>query len=451
MKDFYQISKCILCEGGNLKHKLSLKASPLANDFVRPLDSSWLVKNFKHQPLYPLQLSECEACGHIQLCGSVDAKKMFDDYAYVSGTSKVFVKHFSDYAETVIKKCNLKPGSKILEIGSNDGTLLKEFKSRGMEVLGVDPAKNICNFANKNGIETINGYFDFDLVKDRNTKYDLIAANNVMAHSDKIKKIIEDVGKLLSDDGAFVFEVSYLVDVIDNCLFDIIYHEHFCMHYLSPLINLFDNIGMEVKDVEGVDTHGGSIRVYAGKQNNSMGVNLNNIKKYLEQESDIGLFICKSVAKKYSLKQQSSAPLFKKWQDEIDCLGKKFSDLLDKLSAKTKVKVGDAEFELKTKKFSGYGAPAKATTLLYQLGIKEHDIDYIIDDSPLKQGTYSPGLHIPIRSANDTRNHFTDYRIIFAWNFADSIVKNNVKYLEDGGTFIVPLPEIKLITKDNYE
>lgn len=444
MKDFYQISKCILCENGNLKHKLSLKPSPLANDFVSN-------KNI-NQPLYPLQLSECEGCGHIQLCGTVDAKKMFDNYAYVSGTSKVFVKHFADYADTVIKKCNLKPGYRVLEIGSNDGTLLKEFKSRGMEVLGIDPAKNICDLANQNQIETINGYFDFDLIQERkeNVKYDLITANNVMAHSDKIKQIVIDVRKLLSDEGSFVFEVSYLVDVIDNCLFDIIYHEHFCMHYLSPLINLFNNVGMEVKDVEKVNTHGGSIRVYAGKINNTK-PNVVNIKKHVEQEGDVGLFICNFVAKEYSISQRSSAPLFKLWQEKLDKLCNSFAELLEKLSAKTKVKLNDLEFELKTKKFSGYGAPAKATTLLHQLGIKEGDIDYIIDDSPLKQNKYSPGLHIPIRAAEDARNHFTDYRIIFAWNFADSIIKNNLKYLEDGGIFIVPLPEIKLITKDNYK
>lgn len=444
MKDFYQISKCILCECGNLKHKLSLRDSPLANDFVS--------NNEMIQSLYPLQLSECENCGHIQLCGTVDAKIMFDNYAYVSGTSKIFVKHFSDYADTVIEKCNLQKGSRILEIGSNDGTLLKEFKSRKMDVLGIDPAKNICNIANNNGIKTINGYFSYELVQKNNNgiRYDLITANNVMAHSDKIREIIIGIRDLLTDEGTFVFEVSYLVDLINKKTIDLIYHEHMCYHYVAPLVNLFNSLGMEIKNIEHVDTHGGSIRVYAGRYNNTT-PNIEEIKKYLNEESKLGLFINKFVSKEYKIKQKSSANLFSQLQKDIDLLCNNFNSLLNELKENKESSIGDYVFKMKTKRFSGYGAPAKATTLLYQLGIKKYDIDYIIDDSPLKQFKFSPGLHIPIRKFEDPKNHFTDYCIIFAWNFAESIVKNNIKYLEDGGIFIIPLPEIKIVTKENYK
>ncbi len=248
---------CRLCNKANLKLAFSLEPTPPANAFV---DKQKISIN---QDCYPLDVFFCKDCNHVQLLDVVDSKILFEDYVYVSGTSPVFVKHFEEYANFLIENYLQNKKSLVIDIGSNDGTFLSFFKEKGVKVLGVDPAKEISSKANSNGIETLNNFFTFEFSKLIQKKYgraEIITANNVFAHVNDMKDLINGIKNLLAPNGIFVFEVSYLVDVIQKNLFDMIYHEHLSYHSVIPLIKFFKDNEMELIEVIRVDSHGGSLR-----------------------------------------------------------------------------------------------------------------------------------------------------------------------------------------------
>ena len=403
--------RCRLCSSHDLKDVLHLSSTPLANDFV---DSTRLNEK---QPIFPLKLSFCNNCYHTQLKDVVDPTLLYENYIYVSGTSNTFVRHFEEYANYAIQEFDLDNEAFVVDIGSNDGTLLKSFKERGLKVLGVDPAKNISDNANQNGIPTLNSFFDNNVSNQIQSQYgkaDLVVANNVFAHIDDLDEATIAIEDLLMEEGVFIFEVSYLKDVVLNNLFDTIYHEHLSYHSLTPLISFFRKFGMEVIDAIKVPSHGGSIRVSVKKKNSTH-----------EIRQSVNTMI---------LNEQSSGMKHYRF---VESLGSKISDIKSNLSNILN-KADKAGLTI-----SGYGAPAKATTLLYELDLHHH-ISYIVDDSPLKQGTYTPGAHIPVVDSNTMRANPTDYMVILAWNFAEPIMANNKMYRENGGNFIVPLPDLSV-------
>ena len=248
---------CRLCGGRNLTRVLSLAPTPPANAFVTAADLS------QPQPLYPLDLWFCRDCAHAQLLDVVDAEALFGDYVYVSGTSPVFIKHFEDYAAWAVAELGLAPGDLVVDVGSNDGTLLAAFKGAGMRVLGVDPAREIARRASAGGIETEAAFFDLELARRFRAERGparCITANNVFAHIDDLSGVVRAVRTLLADDGVFVFEVSYLVDVYEKTLFDTIYHEHLDYHSVQPLIGFFARHGLRLVAAQRVASHGGSLR-----------------------------------------------------------------------------------------------------------------------------------------------------------------------------------------------
>ena len=248
---------CRLCNNTNLKLAFSLEPTPPANAFVDKQKIS--IK----QDCYPLDIFFCEDCNHVQLLDVVDSNILFEDYVYVSGTSPVFVKHFEEYANFLINNYLENKKSLVIDIGSNDGTFLRFFKEKGSRILGIDPAKKISSKANSDGIETLNGFFSFELSKSIRKKYgtaEIITANNVFAHVNDMKDMINGIKNLLTPNGIFVFEVSYLVDVIQKNLFDTIYHEHISYHSVIPLIKFFNDNEMELIEAISVDSHGGSLR-----------------------------------------------------------------------------------------------------------------------------------------------------------------------------------------------
>src|SRR3989344_9580517 len=250
---FYKRENCRLCNSLDLVRFLKLKDTPAGNNFLS-LDE---LKNID-EPSFPLELYSCKNCGHVQLGHVVNPKHLFQTgYHYVSGTSNVFVKHFDDYASQIITKFKIKTGSLIIDIGSNDGTCLNVFKKRSMKVLGIDPAENIANIANQNGILTLSAFFDLNLAKSIKKKYgtpQIITSHNVLAHIDQLENVIEGVYELLDNEGIFIFEVGYFLDVFQNLWFDTIYHEHLDYHTLKPLILFFDRLGMKIFDVERLKT-----------------------------------------------------------------------------------------------------------------------------------------------------------------------------------------------------
>ena len=398
------IYNCRLCNGKLGKPKLRLSSTPLANEFI---------KTTEPQDTFPLNVCCCKKCGHYQLDESIEPERLFKNYLYVAGTSPVNVEHFKQYALHMIEKFDIKQNSYILDIASNDGTLLKHFKNFGMRTLGIDPAQNIAAEANKIGIETIPEFFTEEFankILEKYGQFDLITANNVFAHVPDLKDFTKGIYKLLSLNGIFSFEVSYFMDVCDKTLIDTIYHEHSSYHTLAPLRYFFANLNMDIIDVDRLDNHGGSIRVYVANCGGSLHCKNGKIKlqQLVRHEVDID--------KKVFL-----------LQNNIVDLKNKLITLLQ-------------EIKNNNKSIAIYGVPAKATTLMYALNIDKKLIDFAVDDAELKQGLFTPGKHIPIYHPNELYKRKPDYILVLAWNFAESIIN---KYKDLDCKWIVPLPKLR--------
>jgi SAM-dependent methyltransferase len=395
-----------------LERVIELTPTPPANAFVK----SNRVE--VEQSVFPLDIFFCKNCSHVQLLDVIDPKILFSEYVYVSGTAPLFVDHFRRYASDVVTQFTPKVGSLVVDIGSNDGTLLSFFKDAGVSVLGIDPAKKIVKEANRNGIETIEGFFNQSLAEKilvSKGPASIITANNVFAHADDLEGIIQGVRSLLAPDGIFIFEVSYLADVIEKTLFDTIYHEHLSYHSVGPLRRFFAQNGMNMFGAYRVDTHGGSLRGICQLADGPY--------------SDDG-----TVSELITLEQIHAlhrVETFRNFARGIEVLKYELNTLLEQLKSDGK-------------NIAGYGAPAKATTLMYHFNIGLDVVDFIVDDSPLKQGLYSPGRHIPIVSSYQIEKQPPNFLLVLAWNFAEAIISNNQNYQKKGGQFIIPLPKVEV-------
>ncbi|MGB0632601.1 MAG: methyltransferase domain-containing protein [Alphaproteobacteria bacterium] len=404
--------RCQLCDSNSLTMILSLAPTPPANAFVPESELD------REQPYFPLDVFQCEDCHHVQLVDVVDPAALFENYVYVSGTSPAFVKHFEEYATTVCTQFQPGENSLVVDIGSNDGTLLRFFKQRGHRVLGIDPARDIAAAATGAGIETLPAFFTPPVAADIVAEYGpatIVTANNVFAHAEDLYSIASGIADLLAPDGVFTFEVSYLVDVFEDVLFDTIYHEHMAYHAVGPLQRFFMRAGLELFAAERVSSHGGSLRGYVQKVGGPHPAG-GTVDTLIDIEKRLGL--------------DRSATL-KEFGARIDGLRDRFIATLRDLTDTGK-------------SIAGYGAPAKATTLLHHFGIEPGTLKYIIDDSPLKQGLYSPGQHIPVVSSDILSENPPDILVILAWNFADVIIKNNADFANRGGKFLIPVPEVRL-------
>ena len=404
---------CRLCGARDFAHVLSLTPTPPANAFV-PADRLDVP-----QPAFPLDLFFCRACAHVQLLDVVDPGVLFADYVYVSGTSRVFVEHFRRYAEAMIREHLPAPPALVVDVGSNDGTLLRHFAGRGYTVVGVDPARKIAEQATASGIPTLPGFFTPDVaarLRDRHGAASLVTANNVFAHADDLDAIVEGVRGLLAPGGAFVVEVSYLVDVVSKTLFDTIYHEHLAYHTVGPLVGFFERHGLELVRVERIDTHGGSIRCvaqHAGAARSRDG----SVARAVELERRAGLDRPETLVE---------------FSRRVDALRREFRGLVGDLTARKHA-------------VAGFGAPAKATTLMYHFGIGPETIAFIVDDSPLKQHLFTPGLHVPVLPVDELYRRRPDDVIVLAWNFAESILAAHDGLRRTGMRFIIPLPAPRVV------
>lgn len=402
MQDHTIIHQCLLCHYADLAPILSLQATPPANQFVlQPIK----------QTTYPLDLMQCQNCQHIQLSCVIDPEILYRDYVYVSGTSTITQQHFQNYADKIIKDYQLDNKSFVIDIGSNDGTFLSNFKKHNIKVLGIDPARQVAQQAQDHGIETWPQFFNAMVAKEIVQQYrqaDVICANNIFAHNADLDTITEGIAQLLKNDGVFIFEVSYLMDVLDTNGFDLIYHEHLHQHHLTPLIKYFKRFSMTVFDAECIDIQCGSLRVYVCK-NKSTKYNISSrIKEITQLEKVIPLKLSTFVARISHIKEQ----------------------LLNKLY----------HYKLIGKTIVGYGAAAKSTTLLHNFGIGTDILTAICDDSRWKIGLLSPGKHIPIVSPSYLYDNEPDVCLILSCNFTESIMQNHQKFK---GTWIVPMPKVR--------
>src|SRR3989344_1977505 len=404
MEQIKKNTNCRVCKSTNLQKVISLGKMPPANAFMKKEDLG------EDEPSFPLELYFCKGCGFVQLIDVVDPELLFKNYVYVSSTSPVFVQHFKDLAYNIISKFNLPKNSLIVDIGSNDGILLRPFKDKGMKVLGIDPAEKIAEMATKNGIETMPVFFNASVAKDiaqTRGKAKFISATSVFSHVDDLNEFLDGVNELLDNDGVFLIEVYYLKELLEKNLFDTIYHEHLSYFTAKTMSHLMERKGLELFDVEVTDTHGGSLRAYAQRKKGSHKIS-HSVKDFIKREEDMKL---------------DKIDTYLEFAKKIDSNKKALLELLKDLKSKNK-------------KIVGYGAPAKGNTLLNYFGIGTDYLDYIVDDSAWKQGLYTPGMHIPVVSAEFLAKQKPDYILILAWNFAKPIMKK----LNDFDNFIIPVP-----------
>lgn len=407
---------CRFCKSEDLYKFLDLGFQPNANSFLR--------KEQLEEPenFYPLVVYFCKNCGLVQLLDVVSKEDLFRNYSYVSSVSSVLVNHFSEEVDEVVSRFISKDGELCVEIGSNDGVLLQAFKKYPkVRILGIEPASNVAEIARKKGIPTIDGFFTNQLAQKIFLEHGpakVILANNVMAHIDDMDEIYKGVSTLLSDDGVFIYEVHYLLDLINKNEFDTIYHEHFCYYSLKPAIKFANKYGFDIFDIKRIPIHGGSIRVYLRKID---GQRQNRLPEYVKElirlEEESGLY---------------AVGAFIRLSEGALGVKKELINLLKKLKTEGK-------------RIVAYTAPAKGNTLLNFCGIDTEYIDYIVEDSPLKQGLFTPGTHIPIYSQERLKGDVPDYMIILSWTIADVLMKKMEGFKKSGGRFIIPAPELKII------
>ncbi len=404
---------CLICKGKKLTRFLSLGNLPLAN--------SYLTKNDLKKPdlKIPLNIYYCHNCHLAQLLDIVDRGQLFNNYAYFSSASSTLIKHFDEYALDLIKKFPRQIKQLTIDVGSNDGVLLKPLKKLGARVLGVDPATNITTIVNKKHLESINDFFGTHIVPHLFNTYGkagIITANNVLAHTDKIHDILAATKKILDPNGIFIFEVQYIADLLHKNEFDAMYHEHICYFSLHPIIYLLKKYDLQVFDVLHVANHGGSLRIYASHKSGRFQVK-NSVLKFIQKERFLKLHEDK---------------IYKKFARQPLIIKKTLTRIL-------------ADIKKQGKKIAGYGAPAKATTLLNFCGITNQTIDYITDSTPSKQFLYMPGNHIPILPPHTLKKNIPDYILILAWNSAVPIMNKEQWFTNQGGKFIIPIPFPKII------
>lgn len=412
MTDMYEKrSSCRLCGSDELEEALSLAPTPISDNYVTEDEVG------QEQPYFPLDLLRCTDCANCQLSVVVDPSALYREYLYETQSSLGLVDHFEDYAESVVSSVEPPEKSLVVDIGSNDGSLLRAFEALGHEVLGVDPARELAQRATKQGIETIPEFFDEDLgrriSKDRGQAA-IVTANNVIANVDDLAGFVQGVRHLLAPDGVFVFETGYLVDLLENLLFDNVYHEHFSYLAVGPLRRFFREQGLELYDVERVETKGGSIRGKVQLPHGSR-EKRDRIEMFVHEEDELGL--------------GSDRP-YRTLDAYLKETGQKLRSIL-------------SEARDEGRQVAGYGASSSVTTMLHEFELAEH-IDFLVDDNPRKQGLYSPGHHLPVRSAKALYEEKPIYTVILAWRYADPIIGKHPDYEEEIGRFIVPYPRIEL-------
>ncbi|HAL46195.1 MAG: class I SAM-dependent methyltransferase [SAR202 cluster bacterium] len=404
---------CRICGGRQLSRFLDLGFSPLANRFLREdqLDEA--------EPRFRLDVFMCTDCSLVQLLEVVDPEILFRDYIYVSGTSETMRAHFAAFAESVATRFAFRQNELVLEVASNDGTFLSTFEGRGLRLLGVEPAVNIAEIARRRGIDTVNEFFGARLGHRVRQEYGAAAcvlATNVFAHVDDLDGFVRGVHGVLGPEGIFIFENSYVRDMLDRLEFDSVYHEHLSYFSVTALSALFERHGMEIFDVEHQSVHGGSLRVFVKRRGAGHPVT-QAPARFRDEERRSGL---REVA------------TYEAFAARVHDLRTRLLTLLKRLRREGKRVVA-------------YGSSAKGNTLLNFMGIGPDLVTYLVDKSPLKQGTFSPGMHLPVLPVEHLMEDRPDYALVLAWNFIDEIVRQQHRYVEGGGHFIVPIPTPRIV------
>lgn len=406
------MSRCLVCGSTAVDLVLDLGKTAPANNFLKPEEV-----NTSGEESYPLRVGLCADCGHVQLLELVSPSVMFDHYLYMSSASSTLTDHLHSLAADITGRLALDGDSLVIDVGCNDGTLLQGFGKAGVgKRVGVDPAANLAETARSKGSEVFTGYFNEDLAKKLRASHgpaSVLTMTNTFPHIPDLPGLMRAINIMLGDDGAFVLEAHYLVDLLEMCAFDTVYHEHVSYWALRPMQKLFADHGFEVFDVERLPIHHGQLRAWVGRKGSRpVSTRVSDLEKL---EADLGL--------------ETKAP----YQALADRIGSIRNDLLG-LIAETKSKGG---------RVAGYGAPAKGNTLISFFDLGPDDLDYIGDRNTLKQNRVTPGTHIPIVAPERILEDQPALVIVFAWNFAEEIGLQLSEYLKQGGRMVVPIPELK--------
>jgi SAM-dependent methyltransferase len=401
------VEKCRLCGGVLFSDQLVLNPTPLANEL-----SESAVAAIKAE-IFPLTVAMCSECSHVQLVDLITSERLFDGYAYQSGTSTYFRNHFAEFASTTSKFSGSKP---ILEIGSNDGTLLQSFADLGLVCVGIEPSEQLVEICIRSGLDARVGYFDESTVKnlvDEFGQFDLVVANNVLAHVDNLRQVFQDIFNSLSPEGVCVFEVAHLLSMVEQGTFDSIYHEHMSYHSLTSLAKFCNSIGFTIFDVQLVSSHGGSIRVFISKD------------PRIDIQDSVGMLLEVELANGLT-----SPDVLHTIKSRILNLKFELNNFLNSNNSNSK------------RITFGFGAPAKLVTFISETQLYEQDLSFIIDDNPLKQGKFIPTWAIPVIAKEQAEKIISEITgddpgikirvIIFPWNLSLEIIEKLSEWLPKG-------------------
>lgn len=404
---------CRSCGSNRLAPILSLGNTPLANALLSKEELG------KPERTYPLDLVLCVACSLVQITETVPAEQLFGEYLYFSSFSDTMLRHARALVERVVAERGLGTKNRVVEVASNDGYLLQYYKQAGLDVLGVEPARNIARVAQEKGIATVCEFFGSEVaarLASEGVRADVIHAHNVLAHVSDLNGVVEGFATLVAPRGVVIVEAPYVKELIDRTEFDTIYHEHLCYFSLTALDSLFRCHGLEITNVERVPIHGGTLRIYA---------------------TPIAEGIAVSAAVASLLAEEAS------WGVSNPASYREFSENVEEIRTQLRAVLAGLKKDGRT--VAAYGASAKGSTLLNYAGIGKETLDFVADRSTVKHGRYTPGTHLPIFPAEKVLEAMPDYVLLLTWNFADEILEQQAEYRARGGRFVIPVPDVRLV------
>ena len=405
------MKECLICHS-HIEPFICFGKMPIANNFLLP-------EHFDNEYFFELEVGFCKKCKMVQLTELVDREKMFHDhYAFYSSTSTRMASHFKGFADAVCQKYLKVADPFIVEIGSNDGIMLKHFARRRIRHVGIEPSSNVAKVALDQGMNVVTEFFDADLAERIVSDYgqaDAILGANVMCHIPYLHSVVKGIQILLKPGGVVIFEDPYLGDIVQKTSYDQIYDEHAFYFSLGSISYLFELYGLEVIDIEPQDVHGGSLRYFISYKNAYQ--ESPSVARYLEKEKRMGLH----------------------QEETYEKLGRRVEGSKDELVGLLQA------LKKQNKRIVGYGATSKSTTVLNYCNITPELIEFISDTTPIKQGKFSPGVHIPVRAYQHFEKNYPDCALLFAWNHRKEIMEKEKRFRSIGGKWIVYVPEVKVL------
>lgn len=407
---------CRFCGSRGVELFLDLGDQPHCNRLI----SAELAE--RSEPRFPLRVGFCRACTGVQIDYTIPKENMFSDYPYVSGTTKTLPAHFAETSRRLVESYGVQAGQLVVDIGSNDGTWLKQYAPYGLDVLGIEPATNVADLATAAGVRTWNRFFNEETAQDilnRVGKAKLVTAAGVFFHLEELHSVCRGIKAVLAEDGVFCVQAIYLGGMLENVAFDQVYHEHLCYYTLRSLEHLLRQHGLEVFDVSVVPIHGGSLEAHVGH------IGARSASPSVE-----------ALRAEESRRGYGELKTYQTWAGKVWALRDALLEVL-------------RDFKASGKSVYCYGAPAKGATLLNSFGVGNDLVQLAVEKSPLKWDKLIPGVRIPI--VDETKAERPDAYLVLSWNFIEEFLVKEAYYLKSGGTFIVPVPKLKVITGADIE